>query len=94
MRIVPGHFRAYNVWLFLGLALVAYVQTRSLFTVAGLLFLIIGIFLGDQATHLAQADHSALPPTWIEKELQSYRWIYTFLGVIIAAVGLTMIIRG
>ena len=91
--IIPGHIRAYTLWLFLVLAVVAIVKTREWSTVLGLFFLIFGIFLGDQATHLAQMDHSDVPPTWLERQQQEHRYVFLVVSLVMAVVGLTMIIK-
>ena len=91
MRIIPGHFRAYTSWLLFISAVFAYLQTSRLSSVVGISLIIIGGFLGDQATHLAQADHSALPPTYLEQSMQKHRWLFIVVGTIIAVFGIMIV---
>ena len=91
-KIIPGHAIAFTIWLFVTLAVVAYFETRSWEVVFGLFLLMLGAFLGDQATHLAQNDHSGISPTWIEREMQKYRWTWTVVGVLMAIFGFIIIL--
>ena len=91
-RIIPGHARAYTIWLFLLLVLVSYIHTKNLSAVPGIFLLICGAFFGDQATHLAQNDHAMEPPTWLEKCLQTYRYTSVIVGTILAVFGLYLLL--
>ncbi len=92
-RIIPGHFRAFTIWLLLVSIALTYFFTQDFSKVLGIILFVVGAFLGDQATHLAQNDHSAVPPTWVEKKLQRYRWAYTILGFILIVKGLYLVIH-
>jgi hypothetical protein len=93
-RIVPGHYWAHTLWWSVVMAAVAYWYTHSLISASGCIVLGLGAFLGDQATHLAQEDHKAKPPTWIERMLQGHRWVSVVLSVIVSVLGLTLILSG
>lgn len=84
---IPGHFRAFSGWFLLLVSLVSYFLTGKPRVFVGLVLIFIGAFLGDQATHLHQADHSALPPTALERWLQRYRLLAIGLGCVLAVVG-------
>ena len=92
MRIIPGHFKAYTFWLVLCLAITAYLKTGHLNSVIGTSLIIIGGFLGDQATHLAQVDHSAAPPTFIERQMQKHRWACLVSGTVVATTGILIVL--
>jgi hypothetical protein len=90
-RTIPGHFRAYTLWLLLLVAGGSLVLTRDWAICFAFTLIILGGFLGDQATHLGQAAHSAPPPTVLEQMLQTQRWLWTVTGFFMAFVGLTVI---
>ena len=92
MEYIPGHIRAYTLWLMIVLSAVAYFRTDSLSAPLGVFLMILGGFLGDQATHLAQADHSGMPPTWIERQQQSHRWLFVIGGIGLAVFGLILVL--
>jgi hypothetical protein len=91
-RIIPGHIRAYTFWWALIVALMAGWLTRSWLSGLGGLVLGLGGFLGDQATHLAQMDHSGPPPTWLERQQQNHRVLFVVAGYILTAAGVWIII--
>ena len=85
--MIPGHFRAYTFWLMILMAIAAYSKTGRIWPSAGLALIIVGAFIGDQALHLRQADHSAPPPTSIEAWQQKYFWPAITIGTLIAITG-------
>lgn len=87
---VPGHFRAYTFWLALVLAFIAWLTTGNAKASVGVVTMIIGVFLGDQTTHLAQADHSAPPPTWIERQMQRHKGLFIGFGSGLAVAGVEL----
>ena len=87
--MIPGHFRAYTFWLLLALSIVAYMDNWQ--KVLGVALILIGGFLGDQATHLAQADHSGPPATPIEGFMQKNRWFSVIFGTAVAIIGIIII---
>ena len=91
-RIIPGHLRAYTSWVILLFVTVTLFVTRNGIQTFGVLCLLFGLFIGDQATHLAQADHSAPPPTSLERGLQQNRGLFVLSGTTLALWGLLMII--
>jgi hypothetical protein len=92
-NIIPGHVRAFTWLLALVTAVVAYFISDDWYAVLGILLVVKGAFLGDQATHLAQEDHSALPPTWIERMQQKHRLVFVILGLILAGLGVFLMLR-
>lgn len=84
--MIPGHFRAYTFWLMILMCIAAYTKTQRLLPSLGLAMITIFGFIGDQALHLRQKDHSAAPPTAIERWLQSYFWLAITISLI-GAVG-------
>ena len=91
-KISPGHFKAYTIWLFIILGITVYFETKNLTKVFDLFLLIFGMFIGDQATHLAQKDHSAIPPTLIERHLQKHPYPHIIAGLIMAVIGLKLLL--
>ncbi len=85
--IVPGHVRGYTWVLALFVCGTAGIVTGRSLPVLGLAILVLGAFLGDQATHLAQMDHSALPPTWLERQMQDHRTFFQVFGLCLAVLG-------
>jgi hypothetical protein len=90
-HLIPGHFRAFTFWACLILGFITYWTTNSPVSVLGIELLLLGLFLGDQATHLSQEDHSALPPTKIEKLMQNYKFPFVIIGLILSSIGLFLI---
>ncbi|HTE48905.1 MAG TPA: hypothetical protein VK675_03305 [Candidatus Paceibacterota bacterium] len=86
-EVIPGHVRAYTWVLALVAIITAVAVTRNWHAPVGMLILIIGEFLGNQATHLAQ-HHDELPPTWIEVQQQRHKVIFQILGLCIVIVGI------
>lgn len=91
-RIIPGHVRAHTVWITIALSITVYVETHRWFSVLGVVLLTAGMFLGDQAVHLAQMDHGGPPPTWIERQQQKYPKMFVLLGFLLGAAGITIIL--
>ncbi len=87
LKYVPGHFRTLTFWLAIGLASSMYLATGRIGPVLGSVMLVLGLFLADQTTHLAQMDHSAPPPAFIEKLMQVFRWTFLIGGFGIAIFG-------
>jgi len=58
----------------------------------GALILACGSFLGDQAVHLYQMEHSDLPPTWLEQAQQRHRWIFQVIGLVVSMLGMLAIL--
>lgn len=77
--------------LALVIAVAVYLSHHNLASVAGALLVVLGAFLGDQATHLAQEDHSLPPRTWIEQQQQNHRFVFVLLGLLIAGLGAVLI---
>jgi hypothetical protein len=92
-KIIPGHVRAYSLWICLLLSGIAYAVTHSAFSTLGVALVVLGIFLGDQATHLAQENHQGVQPTWIEGQMQKHRWVFVFLGTFVAVIGLLCLLK-
>jgi hypothetical protein len=91
MKKIPGHAKAYTLWLLLILTIGVFAATGSWLKAMWTIFLVLGIFLADQAVHLAQEDHSAPPATAIEKFMQSQKIICIILGTAIALVSLLLL---
>ena len=91
IKETPGHARAYTLWLALILAVTSFLVTGQLATAIESIFLVFGIFLADQATHLAQEDHSKSPSTALERFMQKYRLTSIILGTSIAIISLVLI---
>src|SRR3989344_286857 len=92
--VIPGHFKASTLFLIITAFLTAYLdkefslvsyENRGL----GLVLILIGAFCADQAMHLNQhKDHQEeLPPTAIERLMQSNKWSAVMLGEIILILG-------
>lgn len=92
-NIIPGHMRAITWVLALALALVAYYVTRRFASALGAVVLTIGFFVADQAVHLAQNDHSAPPPTWIERMQQKYQAASVLSGLLLVMLGAYLMLR-
>ncbi len=90
MRLIPGHFRAFDFWLMILWVVAAYLMTYSLTVALGIILMVVGAFLGSQATHLAQEDHSAPPPTKIERYMQHHRWPSLIGGFLISLIGVVI----
>jgi len=84
MNWIPGHVRAYTAMLCPLFGIIAYSTTGSWAKTALAAILPLAIFLGDQATHLAQMEHRAAPLTWTERQQQRHRWPFVFAGIIAA----------
>ena len=83
-RIVPGHARAYTLPLLGTMAVILLLLVESKTDVVWTLLAFASVFLGDQATHLHQADHSGLPPTWLERKMQRHTIYFQVLGIALA----------
>jgi hypothetical protein len=92
-RIIPGHVRAVTWLLALVLAVVVYRETGRPDAVGGAVLLTLGFFLADQATHLAQEEHAEVPPTWLERMQQKYRWTFVILGVFLVSAGAIILVK-
>lgn len=91
-EIIPGHAKAIT-WLLALIALVVtYARTGNWIQVAGALVFIVGIFIADQATHLAQKAHSEPAPTLFERWLQKHKAIAIFAGCLLLVLGLGMLL--
>ncbi len=86
-RHIPGHFRAITVWVLLVVGLVTWITTGNLRPVVGMAVMVLGIFVADQATHLAQ-HHDEVPPTWVEQIIQRHHWPSVIVSLVLALVGL------
>lgn len=84
---MPGHFKAYTLWLSLLFFISSTIYLGGIQVPIGFVLVIVGLFIGDQATHLAQADHSAPPPTIIERWMQNNPNFAKLLGTITALLG-------
>jgi hypothetical protein len=89
---IPGHARAYDLWLAALFALVAWLKIGTWLAAFGALLIVVGLFLGSQATHLAQMHRGDLPPSWLERHMQHWRWIYVVAGAATALTGLNMLL--
>ena len=85
-RIIPGHIRAYTFWLVIALIIYLLIKDIGIDKILWIILAFISVFLGDHATHLAQNEHSGVPPTWIEKELQSKGLFYKILSIVLAII--------
>ncbi len=90
--MIPGHVRAHTLWVCILLMTVVGFTTHSILAVVGVALLVLGMFLGDQATHLNQENHQGIQPTWIENQQQKHRWLFVLLGSLLAVIGLLMIV--
>ena len=93
MNWIPGHFKAYTSWLIPILVWAAILRTNNPSGPLGVGLIITGAFLGDQATHLAQKNHSEEQLTLIETLMRKYRWPFVILGTTIAVIGTLIAIR-
>ncbi len=92
MPLTPGHFKAYTFWLITILVISAIAQSDNPDIAMGIILILAGAFLGDQATHLAQAHHAGPADTAIEGLMQRYRWLFVFIGTGVALLGLQIIL--
>src|SRR3989344_6399065 len=69
-KVVPGHFQVANLPEMVVTALIIYVLSGSASLASWFALIFVGSFLVNQSTHLAQEDHSAPPPTRIERMMQ------------------------
>jgi len=90
---IPGQARAYDMWLAIILAVFAWASIGSWRAAVGAALIAIGSFLGAQATHLAQMQHSDPPPTILERQMQDLRWIFVILGIAMALTGLHLVLK-
>jgi uncharacterized membrane protein HdeD (DUF308 family) len=90
--IFPGHAKAITWIIALIAAFVVFARTGNLVQVLGILVLIKGMFLADQATHLDQEAHSEPAPTSLERFLQHYKWTGIFVGLILIVLGLVFLV--
>jgi len=91
-QIIPGHVRVYTLPWAVVLAVVAGLYTRSWLSVVGIGVFALGAFLGDQAVHLYQMEHSDFPPTWLEQQQQNHRWLFQALGLVVSGIGLLIVL--
>src|SRR3989344_3368003 len=95
--IVPGHFWAITLPLLIVLTVVASIARRgdSFFFGADLrvIVMVLGMFIADQATHLAQEAHSDPAPTWIERFMQHHKFLCQVVGVGVAALGCYLLMK-
>lgn len=89
--MIPGHMKAVTWILGTVLSVVAYAATGEVSSVVGVLMLVLGMFIADQATHLAQ-HHEDEPPTWLECQLQFYPRYSVAVGLALAAAGLGVVL--
>jgi hypothetical protein len=92
-NLIPGHVRAFTWMLALTVGVVTLAVTGKLSATVGMLLVVTGAFLGDQATHLAQEDHAGTPPTWLERQQQRHRAVFVGLGLVLAGLGAWIAIR-
>lgn len=74
-------------------AVAAYAVTGRAITILGTILLVGGMFLADQATHLAQENHTDVRLTAIERAMHAYRWLFVFIGVPMAVAGVLLITK-
>jgi uncharacterized membrane protein YkgB len=92
-RIVPGHFRAVTLVMMIVTGAFSFILTQEWRHVVGVVVLLLGAFVADQATHLHQEDHSGPRPTWIEEQLQKHYPFSVTCGIILVILGIfTMIV--
>ncbi len=85
---IPGHVRAHT-WLEALIAgAAAYVATKRLVAAIGMIIVVIGAYLGNQATHLDQENHSGMAITWIERQQQNHKNAFQFIGLLLVAIGI------
>ena len=85
--IIPGHARAYTLWLVASILVFGLYFIEEKMSVVYTALAFICAFFGDQATHLAQ--HHENPeqiPTWIERKMQKYHWLFRPLGGVLAVI--------
>lgn len=87
LRQIPGHVRAFTWMLATVAGVVSWMITGSWNTPLGMIVVVIGEFLGNQATHLAQ-HHAEQPPTWLEIQQQRHNRLFQVLGLSIVALGI------
>ncbi len=80
---IPGHFRAITGLAMIFAAVATYYATGRIWPVVSIEMAILGLFLTDQATHLAQGEHSRPAPTAIEQFMQRNKIFCQTLGLII-----------
>lgn len=93
-RIVPGQAKVFTIPFGLTLAVVAFLMTWSWIRAVGFIVLFCGAFFGAQATHLAQMEHSAPPPTWLERQQQRHRALFIILSFLVGVLGTWMALHG
>jgi hypothetical protein len=87
---IPGQVRAYTWAEALVAGGAAYIATKELLAVVGMVIFVLGGYLGNQATHLEQEEHKASALTWIERQQQNYTHAFQFLGLLLAVLGVWM----
>ncbi|OGI76484.1 hypothetical protein A3C67_00045 [Candidatus Nomurabacteria bacterium RIFCSPHIGHO2_02_FULL_42_19] len=90
---IPGHVRAYT-WVIALVALASSIFTRQWHTGLGMILVVAGMFLGDQATHLSQENHAGMAATWIESEMQYHTRLFQCLGIVVVALGIWLAFHG
>ena len=88
---IPGHARAYTLWAVVGFTLLTFIFSRDARMAFGVPLLMTGLFVADQATHLAQANHVSDALTPIEQLMQRYYVVSVFMGTLVALGGLILI---
>jgi hypothetical protein len=88
---MPEHFKAYTLWLAFILGFGSFIYLGMIYIPLGFVGIVVGLFIGDQATHLSQADHSSVPPTAIERWQQNNPNFAKLLGTLIAIAGAYLI---
>ena len=89
---IPGHARAYTIWVALLLGTVVFISTSNMAKTTGIVLLVFGLFVADQATHLAQ-HHDEAPPTMLERTWQLSKWEWVITGTFTAVVGVLLLIK-
>ncbi len=87
LKEIPGHVRGFTWILALIGGISAWAFTGNFFTLLGVELIIVGSYLGDQATHLAR-HHDETPPTWVEKKQQNNKLFFQFLGLVLIVLGI------
>jgi hypothetical protein len=86
-QMIPGHARAYTWSLLIAGLVAANLSRLSEPASIGIVLVVSGAFLGDQATHLNQ-HHDDVPPTWTERLLQKKPLLFQAIGVASFGLGI------
>ena len=85
--------RSWNVWLrWLALVLMAGVATGRPVVALVVALFVVGNFVDDQKTHLAQFNHQTETLSLPERLMQSYPNVCGFVGAMAAILGLYLVV--